>query len=307
MIILKTLGIFFLTFIIGNIFGLVFKFVFEPKPEAPKVLNSNTSIEKLKLRGFNNEDFWIKPNNSNVQKVSETKIEPEFKPEILGLMDSPDHFFSKYKIKLVDVARHGNTYRSEEVIAKNGEKWLGFFSGNDGTYLKNTKVKVIQDKDESEIKLASSESQPMFLIKNAKNIKEGKVLTLFQDNYSDEVDFQDRTNVMYPDFIREFQLGERKYTLQIKKALTKSGEKMSALVLETEGVSQVVDYNYYFDGDYLGSLLWVGDLDADGKLDLYMDYNNYEKGSFSSSLFLSSEAAKGKLVKEVANFSTLGC
>lgn len=310
MIILKTLGIFFLTFIIGNIFGLVFKFVLESKPEVPKVLNSNKSVEKLKLRGFKNEEIWIKPDNTSIQNVSETKIETPFKAEIFGLKDFTDDFvLPKYKIKLVDVAKHGNTYRSEEVIAKNGEKWLGFFSDNNGTYLKNTKVKVFQDEDDehSEIKFASSETKLLFIVKNAKNFKEGKILTLFQENSSDEVDFQDRTNVMYQGFIREFKLGEKKYTLQIKDALTESGEKMLALVLETEGISQVVTYGYFFNGEYLGNLLWVGDIDGDEKLDLYMNDNDYEKGSFSSSLFLSSEAEKGKLVKESANFFTAGC
>jgi hypothetical protein len=266
--------------------------------------------------------IFVKPKRISVYEMkvlpkieTSTTVKPQpiekeisFAPEIFGLKDFPDEFvLPKYKIKLVDVAEHGNIYRKEEVIAKNGEKWLGFFSGNNGTYLKSAKVKVTQDKDVSEIKFASSKSEPLFLIRNAKNLKEGKVLTLFQENSSDDVDFQDRTNVMYPGFVREFQLGEKKYTLQIKDALTKSGEKMSALVLESEGVSQVIYYNYYFDGEYLGSLLWAGDLDGDGKLDLYMNHNDYEKGAFSSSLFLSSEAAKGKLVKEAAHFFTAGC
>jgi|GEM_PF-1083208 len=311
MIILKTLGIFFLTFIIGNFFGLIFKFVLEPKTEVLKIQNSNTNIEKLKLRGFNNEDIWIKPDNTSIQNVSETKIEPPFKPEIFGLKDFTDDLISiKYKIKLVDIAEHGSIYRNEEVIAKNGEKWLGFFSDNNVTYLKNINVKVEQDQDDAEIKIESSkiqESQPLFLLKNSEKFKEGKVTTLFQENSSDEVDFQDQTNVMYQGFIREFQLGGKKYTLQIKDGLTKSGEKMLALVLETEGKSQVVTYGYYFDETYLGSLLWVGDIDGDEKLDLYMNDNDYEKGSFSSSLFLSSEAEKGKLVKESANFFTAGC
>ena len=50
----------------------------------------------------------------------------------------------------------------------------------------------------------------------------------------------------------------------------------------------------------------MGDLDNDGKLDLYFDEFN-EKGYFGVSLYLSSEAEKGKLVKVVATFGTAGC
>lgn len=265
---------------------------------------------KAKILLVNDSEKRVLPVIETSANIKTQPIEKEkmFSPEIFGLKDFTDDFISlKYKIKLVDIAEHGNVYRNEEVIAKNEEKWLGFFSVNDETYLKNIKVDVIQDKSDSEIKFSSSKSQPLFLLKNSKKIKEGKVLTLFQGNYSDEVDFQDRTNVIYQGFIREFQIGERKYTLQTKDALTKSGEKMLALVLETEGKSQVVTYGYYFDETYLGSLLWVGDIDGDGKLDLYMNDNSYEKGYFSSSLFLSSEAEKGNLVKESANFFTAGC
>lgn len=53
-------------------------------------------------------------------------------------------------------------------------------------------------------------------------------------------------------------------------------------------------------------IYWAGDLDGDGKLDLYLDLaNHYNVGQYR--LFLSSPAEKGKLVKEVANFRFVGC
>jgi hypothetical protein len=90
--------------------------------------------------------------------------------------------------------------------------------------------------------------------------------------------------------------------------LTKSKEKILALVLESGKSSQIIHFIYYHEfGDWVGSLLWVGDLDRDGKLDLYMDFYGYEKGGYGSGLFLSSEAEKGELVKQVADFSASGC
>ena len=53
-------------------------------------------------------------------------------------------------------------------------------------------------------------------------------------------------------------------------------------------------------------LLWAGDLDGDGRLDLYMNLSTHYNVS-ARRLFLSSAAASGALVREVAVFQTTGC
>ncbi len=288
----SSIGIFFISFIIGCAAVLFFV-------EDRIILTNNR--EKTLLPRIETP--------ANIEDLS-TRKETPFVPEILGLKDFSDDFASpKYKFKLVDVAEHGNSYRKEEVIARNGETWLGLFSINGESYLKNTKLKIDYeiDPDYEGAVIKFKAEQPLFLLKNAKNLKEGKILTLFREKSSETVDVLDNPNTMYSKFLREFQIGERKYTLRIKDALTKSGEKVLALVLENGNVSQILTYTPYFDGEYLGNLLWVGDLDGDDKLDLYLVFNSYEKGSFRSSLFLSSEAERGKLVKEAAGFGTLGC
>lgn len=252
---------------------------------------------------------------AEIQKTTESsKPTPQpFTPEIFGLKDFSDSKDFHESFKLVDVINHGSNYRSEEVIAKNGQVWLGLFKDQENFYLKNTKVKIIPDGETGyddqkfvSIKL-KNKSVPLFLVKNARKLKERDVKTLFNAKSFEDEETEDNTNTMYRGFLREFQIGERKYTLRIKDALTESGDKVLALVLESENISQVVTYGPYFDNDFLGDLLWVGDLDGDDKLDFYMNFNDWEKGSFSSSLFLSSEAGKGNLVKEVAGFWSAGC
>lgn len=54
------------------------------------------------------------------------------------------------------------------------------------------------------------------------------------------------------------------------------------------------------------SLLWAGDLDRDGKLDLFMDILNHYAGRHYA-LYLSSEAEDGELVKLVADLFIHGC
>lgn len=77
------------------------------------------------------------------------------------------------------------------------------------------------------------------------------------------------------------------------------------LLLENDVESQIIDFSY--DNRFVGNLYWVGDLDSDGKLDLFMNFWNYEKGYYSSGLFLSSEAKKGQLVKRFEFLAYGGC
>ena len=100
-------------------------------------------------------------------------------------------------------------------------------------------------------------------------------------------------------------LGKCSFVLQTKN--TKSNKKSFALILDDENTSQIIHVVYGEPGNVIGNLLWIGDLDVDGKLDLYMDFYSYEKGYFDSGLFLSSKAKKGQLVKQAASFFTAGC
>ncbi len=58
--------------------------------------------------------------------------------------------------------------------------------------------------------------------------------------------------------------------------------------------------------DGLPTLLWAGDLDRDGQLDLLMDIRNHYAGRHYA-LFLSSEADNNDLVKLVADLRLSGC
>jgi hypothetical protein len=206
----------------------------------------------------------------------------EFEPEFRDLLDFEGD--GKYRIKLVDISARDNAYRKSEVIAKNGERWLGMFEDDGKTFLREVTTKVKFDPtyegygDEDYVRLTTGEPP--------------KEMSLgFKD---------------------EFQVGENWYTLRVAPGQTRSGEKVNVLVLEFDGRVEVVTYNMYYLSentkyDTLGYLRWVGDLDRDGKLDLYLEHFGYEKGGFSSSLFLSSEATEGNMLKEATQFGEAGC
>ncbi len=55
------------------------------------------------------------------------------------------------------------------------------------------------------------------------------------------------------------------------------------------------------------SVVWVGDLDGDGRIDIVLDDQPHYATKCFYRLFLSSEADPGSLVKEVARFSAAAC
>ncbi len=54
-------------------------------------------------------------------------------------------------------------------------------------------------------------------------------------------------------------------------------------------------------------LLWAGDLDRDGRLDLIIDVSDHYNAVAQVRVLLSSAAADGELLGEVASFSAVGC
>lgn len=223
----------------------------------------------------------------------ETKISPEIFVELKNWKNEDE---SNFKVKLLEIGEfHGGDLKE-----KSSKNWIGLFKEKGDFILRATEVKVrhIPDiLDNEDLKLTGrqvsvkNDQTPIFLLKNADFLKEGKVKTLFHSVNGISLE---------NGLTAEYQLNDRKYTLSVI-----GEENSSTLILESEGERQIV-YSVDKMGDGGWNLYWIGDLDGDGKLDLYANLTDHYN-FVEPRLFLSSQAKNGKLIQQVAMFHISGC
>ncbi len=233
----------------------------------------------------------------------------EFKPKVFKIEGFWDELKNKQNKHLLEL---GEVSNGEDFNVKSGETWLGLYGKNENNHLLPTKIKVSYtfglDLDWT-VFSTKTKHEPLFLVKNLKNVKKGKVETLFRGLTWDDYD-KGKGNLtsLKNGFEQKYQLDGKTFVLRVEDGVDEKQEHIWALTLETEGNKQTIYYiDYSGEEAEVGNLYWVGDLDSDGKLDLYMDFYDYEKGGYSSGLFLSSQAEKGKLVKLFEYFRLSAC
>ncbi|MDV2996494.1 MAG: hypothetical protein N4J56_006148 [Chroococcidiopsis sp. SAG 2025] len=207
-----------------------------------------------------------------------------------------------YPLKLLKTGKfHGN-----EVQAKSGEQWLGLFSTAKGFELLPTKIAVhtvrdyVLDTDETkktgkEIILDEKYS-PVFLVKGSIPLKPGIVKTVFLGNAKFSPNSPPLSVALNH---------ESRNTYQISVKERQNPETIYHALLVYSGKDSIFQEISSCCDDGSTALLWAGDLDRDGKLDLLIDISNHYHVSLLT-LFLSS-TNQNKLLEPVAQFKTTGC
>lgn len=199
-------------------------------------------------------------------------------------------------------------FHGDEINAKTGEEWLGLYVGEGQSELRLTTVTVntvndpIVDRDNEqtgkEVAVNQSET-PIFLVKGLSDLKSGFVTSSFTGSQN-----------LLDQMSTELKLGDRSYRLVVETQNLKNGmlTENAQVVLICEEKRQVLRTIKVSNGPIeVGWYLnWAGDLDGDGRLDLYMQLSNHYNVS-EKRLYLSSRAGKGRLVRMVASFTTVGC
>ena len=213
--------------------------------------------------------------------------------------------FPGTNIELLRVGQfHGN-----EVQAKSGEVWYGLFSLEDHFELREVTITVeaVNDPVSGNVDDRSGKSvaiehagKPLFMVKGLTAPHEGKINSVF---------FGDR--FIFPGERISLKLGNNNYysVAAFSEAVHLVGD--TRLINYTIQVVKATDFQIiaeyeaiYIDG--APSIIWAGDLDCDGKLDLLMDLRDHYNVT-EYTLFLSSQADEGEMVKKCAVFRSVGC
>lgn len=113
---------------------------------------------------------------------------------------------------------------------------------------------------------------------------------------------------------KTYGLGKRQYALAMSEGCAGSSDPC-AWVLSSGGVRQSLHELHVartaenaFDTESGNTgVMFAGDLDRDGKLDLILDVSNHGNAVRQIRVYLSSAAMKGELVRLVGSFSAVGC
>ncbi len=263
--------------------------------------------------------------NSNAAPLRPPVID-DFVPEFRDLptfdeMAATKENSGRVARKLIDISEFKSpdetwpSYSRTELEAKSGENWLGLYESGGKVSLAETKVRrsprhgYIGPGDELYDWLHyERKGQLLFIVKGIGELKPSNVATIFLRTRTKNSE----TESLDVGYRRIFNFAGREYVLRVTTGIQRDDERVNVLVLESGGTSQIVTVNRYYKDQYtlynsIGELLWVGDMDGDGKLDLYFSDFGFEKGGFGSNLYLSSPAKDGNLVERVAGFNSAGC
>jgi hypothetical protein len=202
------------------------------------------------------------------------------------------------KILLIET---GNFF-PEDVKAKDGEKWLGLYVTKGGSSLIESKVTVktfFVDRNPAGQKSIGVDrpDKPVFLVKGATMLKPGPATTIYRGGKEEKDVLVDASNPASRK-PKQLKLGDQEYQLKVLAPNVRPAKLQLALVSGAQ--TQILYTPKTAAGTAVWRLLWVGDADGDGKLDLYVQLERED--TLESKLFLSSQAKPGQFVNEVANF-----
>lgn len=199
-------------------------------------------------------------------------------------------------------------FHGSEVAARSGESWLALAETADGHFVV---VPVTLRVEEVEDPVLDSDGQRtgkrvsavgiddvIFLAKDNERIVAGPVSTA-------AVAMRGEGNALDADPADGWtlRLGQHDYELYTERTELGGHERIRVLLRKGE-TEQVLATGR--DSSLCANLIWAGDLDRDGALDLLLDMSSGENASIPT-LFLSSSARPGQLLRAVAEMVITGC
>jgi hypothetical protein len=193
------------------------------------------------------------------------------------------------------------TFHQGEAEFRSGGGWIGLVPSRDGFEWLNLRIKTekVHDpigSDPPGIKRATqitletpTKFEPLFLLRGLPQLATKPVHTCF--DRSENGSFLEQNPILLTCEANAYSIQvTNQRLLQLKR-----GAKTQTLFTWAQALSEEH-----------AELIWAGDLDGDGNLDLLLDHSSNSNAT-GLSLYLSTWAAPGQLVGRVATFKTLGC
>jgi hypothetical protein len=180
----------------------------------------------------------------------------------------------------------------DKIVIDDGEVWLGVFPAGDHAVVRECmlhvrKIKSPDDAEGEATKIEATPGEPLFLLKGTPNVKAGSVKSLYT-----------KAEGVFPDV--EVTLRGNRYSLRAVDETASDGFRLRRLILNVDGKQMVLGECPRRDSIYP---VWVGDLDGDGRLDVYVriEHHNY---AVEQMLFLSSvDPARKRITARAARLS----
>lgn len=233
----------------------------------------------------------------------------DFNPEFTDLpnLDSIDH--PEFKQNLIELNETDGAISDIDYDLKKGERWQVLTKNVNSYTIQHSTTRPSKSKNGMFEPRFDVKGKPLFAFKNIKNLKPGKANIVYQ-RFPVRGSNDDKTehHWLKQNDIREYILNGTTWRLRVSRGLTKDGTRVGVLLLSDGKFEQVVDYYHLWDfaENNMGDVILAGDLDNDGKLDLYLASTSSEE-SQSTLLYLSSHAKGKNHVKLVASYWYGGC
>ena len=185
---------------------------------------------------------------------------------------------------------------TEQVEYESEENWFGLFRSAKSDKLYQTKFtveKISTPFDESDepggVEVTVDRiGHPLFLVKGSNRFGSGPINTLLHDNL-----------FLYPAQELSLNLENKYYNLRAFGSTNDNGHIIRYGLRLWD--SKLRKYQGWETTQNSFNILWAGDLDTDGRLDLFLNLSeHYAETAYV--LFLSSFADEGSLLKKVATF-----
>jgi hypothetical protein len=235
------------------------------------------------------------------------------KKRILTINSFEEKGFIYEKTKTdIQILQPGVYHGKEVSIGSEKMNWFGLIKQSNRYVFKKVKIGIYsmhdalvdRDTDTTGKRVIVTDSvKPIILISGLSNTKEG------------EIPFVElKKHILYPSESMNFKFNDNWTSITAYGTVNPTeheGPQIRSYLLEISSSKDGYKTKQFFAGthgfdDAMFTFIWAGDLDADGAIDLIMDLSNHYNVD-NITLFLSSKADEGQLLKRVAELKTTGC